>query len=449
MTPGVLRTEHLGDMTADAVAVGIGPFNLSLAALAHGISSLRLLGFDRKPAFAWHKGLMLDDANIQVSFLKDLVTPVDPSSPFSFLCFLRAHRRLYHFLHAGFDRVSRREFDQYFGWVAANLPSLRFGQAVESVDYDGRSFTVLAGGRQVRTNNVVLGTGQSPVVPTCARRHLGGTVFHASDFLPQFADGLNGDQRRVAVVGGGQSGAEVCYELLTSRVASCSMISWITKRSNFLPLDESPFTNELFTPDYSDHFSSLGPEARRRLLCEQHLASNGVSTDLLEKLYRRIYEYAFVRADGPACTLLPGRELVHLHPSPCGWELVLRDEVRGTKESVHAEIVILATGYEYRSPECLAPLADRLGEPPFALGHDFAIAWDAPPHVRLFLQNGADGKRGIADANLSLMAWRAATILNAIMGRAVFELEESPSLVGWGDVGDERTAWNADDARAR
>ena len=29
---------------------------------------------------------------------------------------------------------------------------------------------------------------------------------------------------------------------------------WVTRRSNFLPLDESPFTNELFVPAYSDFF---------------------------------------------------------------------------------------------------------------------------------------------------------------------------------------------------
>ena len=62
------------------------------------------------------------------------------------------------------------------------------------------------------------------------------------------------DRPRVAVVGGGQSGAEVVWHLLLDLVRLPAQLVWISNRPNFLPLDESPFTNELFTPAYSDYF---------------------------------------------------------------------------------------------------------------------------------------------------------------------------------------------------
>src|SRR5690349_11577683 len=79
----------------DVVGVGFGPSNLALAIAAteHNAEapaseqvSVRFL--ERQPTFGWHRGMLLDDATMQVSFLKDLVTLRNPASRFSFLSFL-------------------------------------------------------------------------------------------------------------------------------------------------------------------------------------------------------------------------------------------------------------------------------------------------------------------------------------------------------------------------
>src|SRR5690242_11739568 len=94
----------------DLVGVGIGPSNLSLAALAEPVADLSTVFMDAKPAFRWHPGLLDRAAVIQTSFLKDLVTPIDPTSRYSFLNFLRETGRLYRFLVADFPHVSRVEY---------------------------------------------------------------------------------------------------------------------------------------------------------------------------------------------------------------------------------------------------------------------------------------------------------------------------------------------------
>jgi lysine N6-hydroxylase len=68
-------------MTYDVVAVGCGPFNLGLAALATGVDGLGLAVFEDRPEFTWHRGLMFGDAMLQVSFLADLVSLVEPAQP--------------------------------------------------------------------------------------------------------------------------------------------------------------------------------------------------------------------------------------------------------------------------------------------------------------------------------------------------------------------------------
>ena len=78
----------------DLVGVGFGPSNLALAiALAEhnaGTGEPVTAHFlERQPRFGWHRGMLIDNATMQVSFLKDLVTLRNPTSEFSFLSYLQ------------------------------------------------------------------------------------------------------------------------------------------------------------------------------------------------------------------------------------------------------------------------------------------------------------------------------------------------------------------------
>ena len=69
----------------DIIGIGIGPFNLGLAALLEPVESINSLFLDQADGFDWHPGLMLDNATLQVPFMADLVTMADPKSKYSFL----------------------------------------------------------------------------------------------------------------------------------------------------------------------------------------------------------------------------------------------------------------------------------------------------------------------------------------------------------------------------
>jgi lysine N6-hydroxylase len=207
--------------------------------------------------------LLFPEASLQVSYLKDLVTLVDPTSPFSFLAFLRAHKRLYRFINRSEIRVSRKEFSQYLQWVAGRLRNVEFGAEVREVGLEEQMFAVRLNQRTLAAKAIVLGTGLVPIIPDWARPYLGNEVFHSNDYLRHPIDATG---RVVSVVGGGQSGAEVVWHLLLDTAHLPAQLVWISHRSNFLPLDESPFTNELFNPVYSDYFFSLTQEQRDILL---------------------------------------------------------------------------------------------------------------------------------------------------------------------------------------
>ncbi|MEH6563491.1 MAG: SidA/IucD/PvdA family monooxygenase, partial [Marinobacter sp.] len=92
----------------DLAGIGIGPFNLSVAALLDRHPDLNVGFFDSKPAFDWHPGMQLPGARLQTSCLKDLVTSADPCNPWSFLNYLVQKRRIYPFLSADMATISRR-----------------------------------------------------------------------------------------------------------------------------------------------------------------------------------------------------------------------------------------------------------------------------------------------------------------------------------------------------
>ena len=73
--------EHVNNVRLDLAGVGVGPFNLSIAALLADKPQINAQFFEGRDSFVWHPGLLLDNTNMQTMFLKDLVTAVNPESP--------------------------------------------------------------------------------------------------------------------------------------------------------------------------------------------------------------------------------------------------------------------------------------------------------------------------------------------------------------------------------
>ena len=424
------KTPKQEDQILDVLGVGIGPFNLSVAALLDPLEELRSLFFERNREFKWHPGMLLPEASIQVSFLKDSVSLADPRSRFSFLSYLFEKRRLYRFIIADFPKIKRLEFNEYFRWICDSLPNLRFGREVEAIDYDGDTLMVDLGDERIAVRNVILGTGLSPVAPPCAQPYLGPTVFHSGRYLERRVEPAG---KRIAVIGGGQSSAELVSHLLADDSTLPDKLFWITKRSNFLPLDETPFVEEYFTPAYSDFYFHRQPETRRRLLEQQKLASDGINPELLEQIYRRLYELEFCAEAGRMFSLHINTELLEMSPASGGWSLRVRDLAGERFDWLDVDLVILATGFEFRVPACLDPLRGRilLENGRYCLREDYSIEWDGPAALKIYAQNAARHCRGVADPNLSLAAWRSATIINSLAGRRIYDIEEASSVFDW------------------
>jgi lysine N6-hydroxylase len=415
----------------DLAGIGIGPFNLSLAALLEPVAGLCARFFERKSTFSWHGGQLLPATRLQTSFLKDLVTPVDPTSRHSFLAYLVEKGRFYEFVHADQAAVSRAEFADYLGWVAGRLASLRFAASVDAIDLESGVFRLRGSFGQALARNLALATGREPALPAWAEALVGPRFFHVSRLLHERPDvtGL-----RVAIVGGGQSGAEAFLSLARDLFGRARSLTWISRRMAFAPLDETHLTNEWFTPGYVQAFHALPPERRLRHLRDQRLASDGISPSTLAEIYQLLYERRHLALDGERFRLLPAREAQAADLDRRQYTLALANRFDGGRESACADLVVMATGFAWRLPDCLAPLSDRIatdatGAVP--LDERFRLVWDAPSGARIYLLNGGLHSHGIAEPQLSLMAWRSAVIANDLAGFAYYRLADPRPLIAW------------------
>lgn len=411
--------------------IGIGPANLSLAALLQPCRDIKSRFLERKDEFQWHPGLLLPNAELQVAFLKDLVSLVDPTSKYSFLSFLRERNRLYSFINANFRQVLRREFNEYYRWVCSQMAGLEFGCEVRDVDIDRNGIAISTSRGVARTQHLVIGTGLEPNIPKCSEALLGETVFHASRYLSSEAAKAG---RRIAVIGGGQTGAEVFLDLISNDSALPAEVLWFSRRANFLPLDESPFTNDQFTPNYSDFFFDLPVDVRARLVSEQKLTSDGISSALLGTIYRRLYELKYLSERPCSLQLRPGRTLEGMSGNANGLRVATRQILTGAFEYSTVDLVILCTGYTAKLPPCLDSVKGCIKFSPrggYAIKPDFSIESAAHPTSRIYVQNAARVQRGLADPNLSLLAWRSAKIVNSLAARVVYEVDKDETMIDW------------------
>jgi lysine N6-hydroxylase len=432
----------------DLVGVGIGPFNLSLAALADGVDGLTTRFLDARPQFTWHPGLMFDDARLQVSFLADLTSLVDPTSRWSFLAYLRDRDRLFPFYFSERFHITRREYQDYCRWVSAGLDSCRFGARVETVSWDAprERFVVAysgpgradgAGGGTVTARNVVLGVGTEPAVPAALAHLAGDRAFHAAEYLDH-RDALAG-ARDVTVVGSGQSGAEVFLDLLRLAPEAGWRVTWLTASPAFAPMEYSKLGLEHFTPDYTRFFHALPAEVRDTLVPEQWQLYKAISADTIADIHDLLYDRSTGGAD-PGATLRPGVTVTAGEREGDGRFVLRCHHGQQRRDFEHrTDAVVLATGYAARRPALLAPvdhLVDWDERGRYRVSADYRVALDPGVTGSLFVQNAEEHTHGVGAPDLGLGAWRSARILNALTGGTAYRLPEATAFTSFGAAED-------------
>ncbi|MFD7243995.1 lysine N(6)-hydroxylase/L-ornithine N(5)-oxygenase family protein [Streptomyces massasporeus] len=428
----------------DLIGIGFGPSNVAMAIALrehnNGVGRQEAVTahfFEQQPRFGWHRGMLIDDATMQVSFLKDLVTLRNPASEYSFLCYLQSKGRLIDFINHKNLFPLRVEFHDYFEWAAAQVDDMvSYGHEVVGVApvtrdgvVDHLEVTVRSGGglEVHRARNLVIGTGLRPLMPEGVER--GERVWHNSELLAR-VDELEGTSpSRFVVVGAGQSAAEnVAY--LHRRFPEAEVCA-VFSRYGYSPADDSSFANRIFDPQAVDEYFAAPKDVKRRLM-DYHGNTNYsvVDIDLIDDLYRQSYREKVLGTE--RLRFLNVSRLTGVKESPSSARATVTSLVTGEDTDLEADVVVFATGYSPVDPtSLLGEVADRClrdDEGRVRVERDWSIATDPTLRCGIYLQGGTEHTHGITSSLLSNTAIRVGEILDSLLGRVAEPADQPRTL---------------------
>lgn len=246
------------DSVHDLVCCGFGPASLAIAVAIHDSlengtlnQTPSVLFLEKQPKFAWHAGMLLPGAKMQISFLKDMASLRDPRSHFTFLNYVHKNGRLLDFINLDTFLPARTEYEDYLRWCASHFDDVvRYNSEVVSISPEEnvngvKTFLVVEKNGKTgtisthRARNVVLSLGGQASIPKSLPEK-SPRVIHSSQYaymLPKLLSDRTAPVR-VAVIGAGQSAAEIFNNV--SNLYPNSKTYMVMKQEFLKPSDDSP-----------------------------------------------------------------------------------------------------------------------------------------------------------------------------------------------------------------
>lgn len=412
----------------DVLGIGFGPSNLALAiaiaehnGTAAAPDRVRSVFFERQLSFGWHRGMLIEGATMQVSFLKDLTTMRNPASDFSFLSYLHDKQRLADFINHKTMFPTRVEYHDYLEWAASRVDDV--------VHYDSEVLGVhpVRGGElfdvQVRrgddvevhrTRNVVVAVGLEANMPDGVQQN--EHVWHNLDLMHRAGELDAAGPRRFTVVGAGQSAAEAVEYL--HRTFPGSEVCSVFGRYGFSPSDDSPFANRIFDPQAVDDFYAADQEVKDELM-DYHRNTNYsvVDLDLIEDLYARAYQEK-VRGE-QRLRMFNASRIAESEHHDDGVTVTVEFQPTGERTVLESDVVIYATGCRPRDPFRLlgesARYCARDERGRLRVERDYRLRTTPDVKGGIYVQGGTEHTHGITSSLLSNGAVRAGEIRDSVL----------------------------------
>jgi L-ornithine N5-oxygenase len=413
----------------DFIGIGFGPSNLALAiALKEDNTFKNYLFLEKKLAFSWHQDTLFSHAKMQTPFLKDLVTGHNPQSYFSFLNYLHQKNRLSEFINLREFFPSRIEFNDYYQWAAQQIGShVQYGANVlsiapECVRDEVRGLVVNVQDTQsqvvyeLRTNNLILGVGLKPYLPSKCNISSDG-VFHSEHLLSNLQKyyPANEEAYSFIVVGGGQSAAEIVYYLLTNY--KNARITSLSRSFLYRSIDDNPLVNMLYTNEFSKAFYSLSYTAKNKLLASMGGSNySAVDTDLIRKISQFVYEEkirGISRLENHSFI-----ELTSINKLSSSIEVIGKNHLTGENEKYTGEAVCLATGYDASHLKTFLNEIDSHlvygTDGDYSLSCDYKVITPGYFKASIYIHGISEKDHGFTEGTVANLAGRAQTILHSL-----------------------------------
>lgn len=416
----------------DFIGIGIGPYNLSLAALTEDIHDLQAIFFDQTPKMEWHPGMLIEGTDLQVPFLADLVTFADPTNRFSYLNYLYQQRRLYQFFFFHKMEVPRKEYNDYLQWVTNQLDGLHFGKKVIDVTDQGDHYNVFVRNIEMDTveiyhsRHIVMATGEEPLTFDNMAEFPNEDVLHTSRYLYEKEALMKANH--ITIIGSGQSAAEIFYDLLEERKNQSFHLAWLTRSEGIFQLEAAKLGQEFFSPNYVEYFHSLPLQARKQALQTLSPLRKGIDYSTLNGIYQLLYHYSIGGKD-PNVTIQPLTEVIDGYKRNDGYGLRCHQWQSEQIFDFHTEKIILATGYRPHIPDWfMKRFKDKImweDNDDLLISKQYALSFKDQRTHRFYIVTNLENSHGTAATNLGLAVQRNMEIINDLLGEEYFTTDGS------------------------
>ena len=416
----------------DLIGIGFGPSNIALAIALQEHSEnghhIDTLFVEKQPDFGWHKDMLLDGTNMQISFLKDLATLHNPRSHFTFTNYLFEKGRLQDFINLKTFYPSRHEFNDYLTWAARQFDhQCDYNEEITSVvpEKHGKEVSLLriisrdaTGKTQERlTRNLVLGVGGSPNIPSAFQPVQDDPrVTHSSQYLGNIDQFTRA--KKIALIGAGQSAAEIFLDLHGR--PNAPEVDLIMRGHAMHPADSSPSVNEIFNVELTDYFYNRPQEERANFLNEfRHTNYSAPDIEQIEHIFNILYAQKVTGC--PRHRLLTRHETQKVTLSNDKIQLQLTKLDGPSQIEEHYDAVILATGYQRNHHKTLLqPLAPYLSD--FEVDRQYRLSSTPDFKPTIFIQGACEATHGISDTLLSIIATRSHEIIETLVNTQINEV---------------------------
>ncbi|WP_328915647.1 MULTISPECIES: lysine N(6)-hydroxylase/L-ornithine N(5)-oxygenase family protein [unclassified Streptomyces] len=434
----------------DVICVGFGPANIAVAVAFEELwPTARVKFLEKASGPLWQPAMLLDGSDVQNNPVRDLVTPRNPRSRYTFINYLHEHGRLFKHLNLPSHFPLRKEYARYVKWVAENVSAdVDYDQEVTRIGLAGDGHgegrrpveVTTADGTVYRGRSVVVAPGRSPHIPPVFAGTESPQVFHTSQYLPGIAD-LSADYTgTLAVVGASQSAVEVVLDLV-GRFPAARVVN-VMSGFGYRLKDTSPFSEEVYFPEFVDYYFHASEEGKQRLRTQLRPTNySAADADVVDALYLRMYEDEL--DERPRVSLRTNRLITAAEVSGESVTLDLTEHITGAEERLTVDRAILATGYldigisgrTEQLPPLLSDLAEVLGvsdDRPLTVGYDYGVVPDAavkgiPP---IYVNGLCESTHGLGDAgSFSLLALRSQAIVQSLHERLA-QAAPTADLVG-------------------
>jgi len=411
----------------DVIGIGFGPANIAVAcAMEENNFNHDVIFLEAKKEALWQENMLFDESDIQNHPLRDLVTPRNPRSKYSFTNFLFEQNRLYEFLNTGMTFPYREEFSQYISWVASHFDNIvRYNTRIQGIKLlEDETYEVIdTNGNMYFTQSIIFAPGRTPNIPKEFQNIQSNKVIFLSQYLEALKKIDSSKIKKVAVVGGSQSAIEIILHL--SDYYPNAEVTGFTRKFGYLQKDVNPFTGEVYFPEFVDLFHAASKSDKKRLTKDLHLTNYSASDyDVLDRLYKKMYLHK-----------IQGKSQIKIHRSSditntqeVENEIVVSFDKIENKSNTdeNFDLVILATGFKNTgvndNEERMHSLLDNIKDH-FALDEDRCITINHDysarlknPEIKTFFLNGlCESSHGMGDAgSFSLLALRSMQIVNSL-----------------------------------